>query len=96
MKYLMIIGATILSSSAFATTQDYDSPSRPVEYVRICEVYGAGYLYIPGTSTCVDVATGNTKYQTSAGTVSGQTQLAYRVSQLEKKLAMLMEETEGQ
>lgn len=64
-----------------------------VEYVRICTLYGTGYFYIPGTNTCVDAATGMTKYQTSAGTVNGQTQLAYRVSQLEKKLGMLMEET---
>ncbi len=25
----------------------------PVEYVRICDAYGAGYFYIPGTETCI-------------------------------------------
>ena len=25
----------------------------PVEYVRVCDVYGAGYFYIPGTETCL-------------------------------------------
>ena len=26
----------------------------PVEYVKICTLYGAGFFYIPGTDTCVD------------------------------------------
>ena len=97
MKCLMIIGAvTILSSPSYASMQDYDSFAAPVEYVKICSLYGAGYLYIPGTDVCVDLSTGITHYQTTVGTVSGQTQLAYRVSQLEKKLAMLMEGTVDQ
>ncbi|WP_062229000.1 porin [Aureimonas frigidaquae] len=25
----------------------------PVEYVRVCDVYGTGYYYIPGTETCI-------------------------------------------
>lgn len=35
----------IIASSAHAA---------PVEYVRICSLYGAGFFYIPGTDTCVD------------------------------------------
>ena len=27
----------------------------PVEYVRVCDVYGAGFYYIPGTETCMKV-----------------------------------------
>jgi hypothetical protein len=27
----------------------------PVEYVRVCDVYGAGYFYIPGTDTCLKI-----------------------------------------
>ncbi|BCH22114.1 porin [Mesorhizobium sp. L-8-3] len=27
----------------------------PVEYVRVCETYGAGFFYIPGTETCLSV-----------------------------------------
>ena len=26
----------------------------PVEYVKVCSLYGAGFFYIPGTDTCVD------------------------------------------
>ena len=25
----------------------------PVEYVRVCDTYGAGFFYIPGTETCL-------------------------------------------
>ncbi|TPO10446.1 porin, partial [Mesorhizobium sp. CU2] len=27
----------------------------PAEYVKICDVYGAGYFYIPGTETCLRI-----------------------------------------
>jgi hypothetical protein len=27
--------------------------AQPVDYVRICTLYGAGFFYIPGTDTCV-------------------------------------------
>ncbi len=29
--------------------------SAPVEYVRICDAYGAGFFYLPGTETCLKV-----------------------------------------
>ena len=25
----------------------------PIEYVRVCSTYGAGFFYIPGTDTCL-------------------------------------------
>lgn len=28
----------------------------PVEYVRVCDTYGAGYYYIPGTETCMRIS----------------------------------------
>jgi len=28
----------------------------PVEYVRVCDAYGAGYFYIPGTQTCMRIS----------------------------------------
>ncbi len=36
-----------------------DLPARqaaPIEYVRICDAYGAGFFYVPGTDTCLRVA----------------------------------------
>ncbi|ACA15474.1 porin [Methylobacterium sp. 4-46] len=38
--------------------QAADLPTKkaaPVEYVRICSAYGAGFFYIPGTDTCLRV-----------------------------------------
>ncbi len=35
-----------------------DLPSRkaaPVQYVKICDAYGAGFFYIPGTETCIRI-----------------------------------------
>jgi Porin subfamily len=52
----------------------------PIEYVRVCGAYGAGFFYIPGTDTCLRVS-GRARfeggYQTSytrqSGTNSGDT-----------------------
>jgi hypothetical protein len=44
--------------AAMAGAQAADLPVRkaaPVEYVRVCTAYGAGYFYIPGTDTCIRV-----------------------------------------
>ncbi|MBZ9694931.1 porin [Mesorhizobium sp. CO1-1-9] len=38
----------------------------PAEYVKICDVYGAGYFYIPGTDTCLRVG-GYIRYDVSGG-----------------------------
>lgn len=43
-----------------------------VEYVKVCSLYGAGYYYIPGTDTCLNVRTGETKRATEAGLWSAQ------------------------
>jgi len=59
MKLVMSLAlgsAAVLTVSAAA--QAADLPSRkaaPVEYVKICDVYGAGFFYIPGTDTCLRV-----------------------------------------
>lgn len=44
--------------AAVAGAQAADLPSRkaaPVEYVRVCSAYGAGFFFIPGTETCLRV-----------------------------------------
>jgi hypothetical protein len=43
---------------AAAGAQAADLPSRksaPVEYVRVCDAYGAGFYWIPGTDTCLKI-----------------------------------------
>ncbi|OHV65153.1 porin [Mesorhizobium sp. LCM 4577] len=38
------------------------------EYVKICDVYGAGFFYIPGTETCLRIG-GYVRYDTALGDV---------------------------
>src|SRR5262249_11967842 len=42
---------------AVSATQAADLPvkAKPVEYVKICSLYGDGFLYIPGTDICLKV-----------------------------------------
>jgi porin-like protein len=42
---------------AVSGTQAADLPvkAKPVEYVRICDLYGSGFYYIPGTEICLKI-----------------------------------------
>ncbi len=46
-----IIAAAITLLAGLAATPS--QAQGPVEYVRVCSLYGAGFFYIPGTDTCV-------------------------------------------
>jgi hypothetical protein len=58
-KGLFLVSAAGLFGVAFAPgARAADLPARqaaPIEYVRICDAYGAGFFYIPGTDTCLRV-----------------------------------------
>ena len=45
--------ATIFSFGAQAA--DLPVKAKPVEYVKVCNFYGAGFYYIPGTDTCLKI-----------------------------------------
>ena len=45
-------GAALLAMSG-AHAADLPIKAKPVEYVRVCSMYGAGFFYIPGTDTCI-------------------------------------------
>ncbi|MHA6642491.1 porin [Mesorhizobium sp. A623] len=47
--------ALVAVSGARAADAVVVAEPEPAEYVRICDVYGAGYFYIPGTETCLRV-----------------------------------------
>jgi len=38
-----------------------------VEYVKVCDPYGASFFYIPGTETCFNPRTGDTRVATAGG-----------------------------
>lgn len=48
--------STLMGAAGLAGASAADLPVRkaaPVEYVRVCGAFGAGFFYIPGTDTCV-------------------------------------------
>jgi Porin subfamily len=53
----ILLGCILASSTAAAHAADLPgSGATPVEYVRVCSAYGAGFFYVPGsTDTCLRV-----------------------------------------
>ncbi len=54
--------ALLAVSGARAADAVVVAEPEPMEYVRICDVYGAGFYYIPGTETCLKIG-GLVRYQ---------------------------------
>src|SRR5436309_6719052 len=52
----MLLGSAA-ALTAISSTQAADLPvkAKPVEYVKICSLYGEGFYYIPGTDICLKV-----------------------------------------
>jgi hypothetical protein len=53
-----LLMATAAGIATVSGAQAADLPSRkaaPVEYVRVCSTFGAGFFYIPGTDTCIRI-----------------------------------------
>lgn len=54
-KSLLLGSAAGLVAVAGAQAADLPVKAKPVEYVKICSLYGVGYYYIPGTQTCLKI-----------------------------------------
>lgn len=54
-KSLLLGSAAGLVAVAGAQAADLPVKAKPVEYVKVCSLYGAGFYYIPGTDTCVKI-----------------------------------------
>ena len=52
MSVMLVAGLLGVASNGYA------QPFQPVEYVKICSMYGAAFHYIPGTDTCLNDITG--------------------------------------
>ncbi|WP_175869411.1 porin [Bartonella gabonensis] len=50
--FLSSTAAFLAISGAHAASTVVAEPE-PIEYVRVCDAYGKGYFYIPGTETCM-------------------------------------------
>jgi len=49
------IAALAAASGAHAADAVVAAEPEPLEYVRICDAFGAGYFFIPGTETCLRI-----------------------------------------
>lgn len=54
LKTLLLGSAGALAVAGGAQAADL-SVAEPVEYVKVCDAFGAGYWYIPGTDTCLKI-----------------------------------------
>ena len=56
MKSALLGSASAMLAIASANAADLPSrKSAPVEYVKVCTAYGAGFFFIPGTDTCLKI-----------------------------------------
>jgi hypothetical protein len=66
----LLLGSAAASMLAATGAQAADPivyvEPEPMEYVRICDVYGAGFFYIPGTETCLQIG-GYVRYEIRFG-----------------------------
>jgi hypothetical protein len=54
-KSLLLGAAAGMVAVAGAQAADLPVKAKPVQYVKICSLYGAGFYYIPGTDTCIKI-----------------------------------------
>ncbi|HMA71281.1 MAG TPA: porin [Xanthobacteraceae bacterium] len=67
----VLLGSTAgIFAVAGAQAADLPVKAAPVEYVRICSLYGAGFWYVPGTDTCIKIGS-YVKLQTEYNATNG-------------------------
>ncbi len=55
-KSLLLGSAALTGAASFAHAADLPvAKAAPVDYVRVCDWTGAGFFYIPGTDTCLNI-----------------------------------------
>ena len=64
-KTLLLGSAAALVVAGGAQAADL-TVAEPVDYVKVCDAFGAGFFYSPGTDTCIKVG-GYLKFGTSVG-----------------------------
>lgn len=87
-RTLGVIMKKLLAMLALGATASSISPaSAAVEYVKVCSTFGAQWAYIPGTDTCINLSSGETRTQTDSGVRQSESDLAGRVSDTEEGVA---------
>jgi hypothetical protein len=54
-RNLLLSSAAGLLSVTAAQAADLPVKAKPVEYVKVCSLYGAGFYYMPGTDLCLKI-----------------------------------------
>ena len=54
-KSLFFASAALLTSGVANAADLPVTKAAPVDYVRVCDFTGAGFFYIPGTDTCIEI-----------------------------------------
>ncbi|WP_082434215.1 porin [Devosia sp. A16] len=78
----------LIVAAAFAALLGTSPASAAVEYVRVCNAYGIGWFYLPGTDTCYNANTGETKRMTENGVVEGETKMLEQVRDANEGVAL--------
>ena len=65
-KSLFLGSAAGLVAMTGAQAADLPVKAKPVQYVKICSLYGAGFYYIPGTDMCLKIG-GYARLQVAVG-----------------------------
>ena len=73
-----VLFASAMSFIAVTGAQAADLPvkAKPIEYVKICSLYGVGFYYIPGTDMCIKVGgyvRSQAEWQSNNGLAPGST-----------------------
>ena len=54
-KSLLLGSAAGLIAVTAGQAAELPVKARPVEYVKVCNLYGAGFYYMPGTDMCIKI-----------------------------------------
>ncbi len=54
-KSLLLGSAAGVVAVTAGQAADLPVKAKPVEYVKVCSLYGAGFYYMPGTDMCIKV-----------------------------------------
>src|ERR1700760_3081338 len=71
-KSAFLASAAGLVAMSGAQAADLPVKAKPVEYVKVCSLYGAGFYYIPGTDICMKVG-GYVRYQVNVNSGNSAT-----------------------
>jgi Porin subfamily len=75
-KSLLLGSAAGLVAVTAGQAADLPVKAKPVEYVKICSLYGAGFYYMPGTDMCIKIggyARAETTYNSNGNFTAGPT-----------------------